>query len=1796
MINFVKGEIFDVYRVEDDAADNGTTAKVWRVHHLEWDVDLAVKIPRLAVCKDEEMKNDFIRECNLWIELGLHPNIAPCYYVKDIEGVPAVFSEWSDCGSLADMTASGKLYEGTETDCRRRIAEIAIQTLQGLEYAHSQGVIHKDIKPANILINSEGDVKLTDFGLASARLFGYTEEYCSPEQMNGKPLKASSDIFWAVTVLEMYSGKREWDEGAQAGMYRTDIMDEAKIPVPKEMRKILDGCLEDDPERRREDVSELRKRMVELYSEAYPESRYTRHFKETRLADTAGALNNRALSYIDLQENEKAVECWEQALKADSCHSESLYNYGVYRWEKGIITDTELLQILKSSGRKYIENVKKASDCRLVCSFEEGFDPGTEELSFEDDLTGFSNNVDDVYFNGGGIAVIAFSGTDKKYIMWDSKTGKKLEEYGPDDVEKIPFKNRYSSETSDVSGVPVRLEAISEYSARLVECGTGRVIKTFGTLKVIPPFTFSPDGKCFVANSDENILCRWELPENTRCKPALSRVVHLKELEKYERRADNFWYAAEKAYAEGNYRRVIDCLNRIERIRVFGISEQLLDFKRKIYKSCPENCKRNSPRPVSTRCYESIETWGAFISQNGKYIVIETGPRTAEIWNIPENEFIDIVMPPCCELNSEVDMQLSWVRFDETEQFIEFYAEDCTSYADLLAGECESGSAYYSIEKKGFIDSDENIKWISNNYDYDKMYKDICAGKHNFLCADGTVLALWDFQGSLTVQQLDYSIEYAEPQKYEDIPPNKKLIEDMKEDGKLDEKINYNAINLSWVRENNKFLLNLMSVRVYNHIANLNNAKWAMIENPSIKFQRLAKAAQEHLKEHEGEIPFPSHPDPEVQELIACSDEEYDEMLAEVKRQSEYWQNSPQCSIITLILRTLEMDETEELPALTMTEEELEEDMLDLLEFPHAKAQTVRRQKKLPALAKRIQNMRGTLLETVVGQDHVVHAFAEGIFNAEVLAAADENRKRPLAVFTFAGPPGVGKTFLAEQASELLGLPCRRFDMTEYARHDSELGLIGDEYFYKNSSPGLLTSFVKDNPKCILIFDELEKAHRHTIQLFYQILDAGILTDKYIDTRRNAAEHVSLRSEDTEMANVYKEEDPHISFKDAIIIFTTNAGRSFYEEDNAPNAAWVSKKSLLNALSTEKNPTTNEPYFPAAIVSRMATGYPVLFNHLQPHNLVKIIDTEYQRCQKMISKEYGIKVNIDDNVKLSLLFANGGKSDARALRAQTELFFKNELFKLLSIAPDSIAEIETIDFKTETKKLPDKINRLFFGEDKPEILLYTNSLLAKRCVSGLTGCTVHSAQTVEKALEFAAEKDISFALIDISHGRTDTAGKTVMASMAAKAWRDGKRLFGELLEKFPEMPIYIFETAGNKLDDELMNSFIRAGARGKLSEPDHKDYKKLNSSIGEISRQLYMEKTANDIAAEHKFLSFETAPKISGNKAVVSLRNFALKRSPDADDINDILSEADKPTERFADIIGAESAKKELEFFVGFLKEPKKYFAQGHRFPKGILLHGKPGTGKTMLAKALAGEAEVTFIPTAASAFVKQYAGSGPAAVRELFKKARRYAPSIIFIDEVDTIAKQRTGNGGAEEDTLNALLAEMDGFAVDPKRPVFVLAATNYEVEKDNGGIGVLDEAFMRRFDRKILIELPNTEERGRYINLMLSKIPKHSVSEETVKSIASRSVGMSLAILSNVIETAKRMAAEKDVPLNGEILTEAFEVTRFGDKKDWDETAGRTHRTSRGRTYCHQYAWRKYSRICYYRSAGQFRRIYGA
>ena len=166
-----KGDpILNTYKVISDAIHGGM-GSVWRVHHGGWNVDLAMKRPqpRFFAEGSDSRKEEFVAECENWINLGLHSGIVSCYYVREIGGVPSIFSEWMDGGSLKDRIRDGSLYEGTEQEVRERILGIAIQTARGLKYSHEQGLIHQDIKPGNILLSKDWDAKVADFGLAKAQ-------------------------------------------------------------------------------------------------------------------------------------------------------------------------------------------------------------------------------------------------------------------------------------------------------------------------------------------------------------------------------------------------------------------------------------------------------------------------------------------------------------------------------------------------------------------------------------------------------------------------------------------------------------------------------------------------------------------------------------------------------------------------------------------------------------------------------------------------------------------------------------------------------------------------------------------------------------------------------------------------------------------------------------------------------------------------------------------------------------------------------------------------------------------------------------------------------------------------------------------------------------------------------------------------------------------------------------------------------------------------------------------------------------------------------------------------------------------------------------------------------------------------------------------------------------------------------------------------------------------------------------------------------------------------------------------
>lgn len=213
----------------------------------------------------------------------------------------------------------------------------------------------------------------------------------------------------------------------------------------------------------------------------------------------------------------------------------------------------------------------------------------------------------------------------------------------------------------------------------------------------------------------------------------------------------------------------------------------------------------------------------------------------------------------------------------------------------------------------------------------------------------------------------------------------------------------------------------------------------------------------------------------------------------------------------------------------------------------------------------------------------------------------------------------------------------------------------------------------------------------------------------------------------------------------------------------------------------------------------------------------------------------------------------------------------------------------------------------------------------------------------------------------------------------------------------------------------------------------------------------------------------------------------------------------------FKDVAGISEVKGELEEIVDFLNSPSKYLQHGVKLPKGVLLVGPPGVGKTLIARAVAGEADVPFFYQSGASFVQIYVGMGAKKVRELFTKAKASAPAIVFIDEIDAIGKQRGGKTNDErEATLNELLTQMDGF--DGDSGVIVIAATNK--------IEVLDDALLRagRFDRRVFINLPNIEDRKRILELYLSK--KHF--EFDIEKLAEQTSGFSSAALATLINEA--------------------------------------------------------------------------
>lgn len=349
--------ILNLYEVTGIVGEGGM-GRVYRVHHLGWDMDLAVKSPRPRILLRRHGVSTFERECTTWIELGLHPHVVGCYYVRRLGGIPRVFAEFVDGGNLWDWIRELRLYEGGPDRALARILDIAIQSAWGLHHAHKRGFIHQDIKPTNLLITPQELTKVADFGLARAFAQegeekpaagppGMTRVYCSPEQSRYEELTPHSDMWsWGLTVLQMFTRKIRWVSGEHAPDALERYMAKTKYPpalprMPEDLHALLNRCFQEKVSDRPASMAEVASVLRDIYRRHTGE----RYFRETpRSAEAlSDSLNNRAVSLLDLGKEEEAVRLWHQAMRADPHHPDSVYNLGLIRWRGGRLTDDDLL-------------------------------------------------------------------------------------------------------------------------------------------------------------------------------------------------------------------------------------------------------------------------------------------------------------------------------------------------------------------------------------------------------------------------------------------------------------------------------------------------------------------------------------------------------------------------------------------------------------------------------------------------------------------------------------------------------------------------------------------------------------------------------------------------------------------------------------------------------------------------------------------------------------------------------------------------------------------------------------------------------------------------------------------------------------------------------------------------------------------------------------------------------------------------------------------------------------------------------------------------------------------------------------------------------------------------------------------------------------------------------------------------------------------------------------------------------------------------------------------------------------
>lgn len=754
------------------------------------------------------------------------------------------------------------------------------------------------------------------------------------------------------------------------------------------------------------------------------------------------------------------------------------------------------------------------------------------------------------------------------------------------------------------------------------------------------------------------------------------------------------------------------------------------------------------------------------------------------------------------------------------------------------------------------------------------------------------------------------------------------------------------------------------------------------------------------------------------------------------------------------------------------------------------------------------------LKEKIIGQNDAIEKLERAFFHTEKNNKLNQKKMGPRNVYLFAGPPGVGKTYMAENFAKILGVPYKRFDMSSYAHKGTVDEIQGISNFYKDSKAGVLTSFVKENPRSVLLFDEIEKADVAVIQLFLRILDEGVGFDRYYDT--------------------------NVSFKDTIIIMTTNAAKQLYMSGANENLTLLPDRVVIDALEKDIDVNTKTPFFPPEIISRLSSHTIIMFNHLKAGAIRKVIKKDIKTQLHETERKYGFDIKDgSDILAATVQFSAGINADARNASKLAGKIIDKELYKFLSLIEEKLGLnkleiLQKIQWEIDFSNADDEIRELYNGEKNGVIAVFGHEDDYKLSLFFENNIEVKCCRDLEVYESILQKENVLFTLIEYAYGIKEHKSKLNIAdakTLGAEAYSIAKK-YGD------DIPVYVLlREEGYNYSQREKEELYKSGI------DDFVGVDKLHVSLEEIYREVCCKNAIETLALRHQILTYETQTEINLKEKLgkIIFSNLKLEVAVEAEDKATLLSDELRPNKTWSDIYVIDDVKKELEYAIHYLQNPKEYRKKGVRTPKGILMYGPPGTGKTSLAKVVATESDINFLSVSADELMQ----GGSTFVHQQFRVARKYAPAVLFIDEIDAIGINRAYNGANA--TLNALLTEMDGFKNMDTKPVFVMAATNLG--------GALDPALARRFDRSFCVDLPDKDGRKWILQKL---IQLHSnmfdISEKEFESVVDRAVGMSPAGLESIVETALREGIRSNKVVDDIIFDEVFEKCQLGEAREVD------------------------------------------